>query len=108
MALTTWTAYFFASILIALSPGSGAVLAMSHGLSYGVRRTQGHHFRAAGRPAGDLAGGGRWRRVAAGGVRAGFQHCQNAGRVLPDLHRLDAVAFHPGACWRRYGVIASR
>ncbi|MEO6319838.1 MAG: LysE family transporter [Polaromonas sp.] len=40
MALTTWTAYFFASILIALSPGSGAVLAMSHGLSYGVRRTQ--------------------------------------------------------------------
>lgn len=40
MALTTWTAYFFASILIALSPGSGAVLAMSHGLSYGVRRAQ--------------------------------------------------------------------
>ena len=40
MALTTWTAYFFASILIALSPGSGAVLAMSHGLRYGVRRTQ--------------------------------------------------------------------
>ncbi len=40
MALHTWTAYFFASILIALSPGSGAVLAMSHGLSYGVRRTQ--------------------------------------------------------------------
>ena len=32
MALTTWTAYFFASILIALSPGSGAVLAMSHGV----------------------------------------------------------------------------
>lgn len=40
MALHTWTAYFFAAILIALSPGSGAVLAMSHGLSYGVRRTQ--------------------------------------------------------------------
>jgi homoserine/homoserine lactone efflux protein len=40
MALHTWTAYFFASILIALSPGSGAVLATSHGLSYGVRRTQ--------------------------------------------------------------------
>lgn len=40
MALHTWTAYFLASILIALSPGSGAVLAMSHGLSYGVRRTQ--------------------------------------------------------------------
>ena len=40
MALDTWTAYFLASILIAFSPGSGAVLAMSHGLSYGVRRTQ--------------------------------------------------------------------
>ncbi|MFZ2295664.1 MAG: LysE family transporter [Polaromonas sp.] len=40
MALHTWTAYFLASILIALSPGSGAVLAMSHGLSYGVRRTR--------------------------------------------------------------------
>ena len=40
MDIHTWTAYFFASILIALSPGSGAVLAMSHGLSYGVRRTQ--------------------------------------------------------------------
>ena len=40
MAFHTWTAYFFASILIALSPGSGAVLAISHGLSYGVRRTQ--------------------------------------------------------------------
>lgn len=40
MALHTWTAYFLAAILIALSPGSGAVLAMSHGLSYGVRRTR--------------------------------------------------------------------
>ena len=40
MAIDTWTAYLFASILIALSPGSGAVLAMSHGLSYGMRRTR--------------------------------------------------------------------
>ena len=40
MSLQTWTAYLLASILIAFSPGSGAVLAMSHGLSYGVRRTQ--------------------------------------------------------------------
>lgn len=40
MAIDTWTAYFFASILIALSPGSGAVLAMSHGLSYGMQRTR--------------------------------------------------------------------
>jgi homoserine/homoserine lactone efflux protein len=40
MAIDTWTAYFLASILIALSPGSGAVLAMSHGLSYGMRRTR--------------------------------------------------------------------
>ena len=34
-----WAAYFVAAWLIALSPGSGAVLAMSHGLSYGVRRS---------------------------------------------------------------------
>ncbi|WP_431096048.1 LysE family transporter [Polaromonas aquatica] len=40
MALDTWTAYFLASILIAISPGSGAVLAMSHGLSYGMQRTR--------------------------------------------------------------------
>lgn len=40
MAIDTWTAYFLASILIALSPGSGAVLAMSHGLSYGMQRTR--------------------------------------------------------------------
>ena len=32
-----WLAYFVASWVIAVSPGSGAVLSMSHGLSYGVR-----------------------------------------------------------------------
>ena len=37
----TWMAFFAASWLIALSPGSGAVLSMSHGLSYGVRKTEG-------------------------------------------------------------------
>lgn len=35
----TWLAFFVASWIIAVSPGSGAVLSMSHGLSYGVRRT---------------------------------------------------------------------
>lgn len=39
MAWDVWWAYFFASWAIALSPGSGAVLSMSHGLSYGVRPT---------------------------------------------------------------------
>ncbi|MDO5625340.1 MAG: LysE family transporter [Pseudomonadota bacterium] len=34
-----WLAYFAAAWLIALSPGSGAVLSMSHGLQYGVRQT---------------------------------------------------------------------
>ena len=34
-----WLAYFAAAWLIALSPGSGAVLSMSHGLSYGVKKT---------------------------------------------------------------------
>jgi len=39
MDLHTWVAFFLASCLIAVSPGSGAVLSMSHGLSYGVRKT---------------------------------------------------------------------
>ena len=34
-----WLAYFLAAWLIALSPGSGAVLSMSHGRQYGVRQT---------------------------------------------------------------------
>lgn len=34
-----WLAYFAAAWVIALSPGSGAVLCMSHGLAYGVRQT---------------------------------------------------------------------
>nr|WP_233101829.1 LysE family transporter [Variovorax sp. IB41] len=34
-----WLAFLVASCVIAVSPGSGAVLSMSHGLSYGVRRT---------------------------------------------------------------------
>ena len=38
MSFSTWIAFVFASFLIAVSPGSGAVLAMSHGLSYGVRK----------------------------------------------------------------------
>jgi homoserine/homoserine lactone efflux protein len=39
MDLHVWLAYFVAAWFIALSPGSGAVLSMSHGLSYGVRST---------------------------------------------------------------------
>ncbi len=38
MPLTTWIGFVVAAIFIAISPGSGAVLAMSHGLSYGVRK----------------------------------------------------------------------
>jgi homoserine/homoserine lactone efflux protein len=34
-----WLAYFAACWVIAVSPGSGAVLSMSHGLSYGLRKT---------------------------------------------------------------------
>lgn len=37
MELHTWWTFFAACWLIALSPGSGAVLSVSHGLSYGVR-----------------------------------------------------------------------
>ena len=39
MSFTTWITFFIAACLIAISPGSGAVLSMSHGLSYGVRKT---------------------------------------------------------------------
>lgn len=38
MRWEVWIAYFAACWVIAISPGSGAVLSMSHGLSYGVRR----------------------------------------------------------------------
>ncbi len=39
MDLHIWFAYFAASWAIALSPGSGAVLSMTHGLAYGVKKT---------------------------------------------------------------------
>jgi homoserine/homoserine lactone efflux protein len=35
--LNVWLAFLAASVAIAVSPGSGAVLSMSHGLAYGVR-----------------------------------------------------------------------
>ena len=38
MELQVWLAYFLASWVIALSPGSGAVLSMTHGLAYGVQK----------------------------------------------------------------------
>jgi homoserine/homoserine lactone efflux protein len=37
MDLHVWLTYFAAAWAIALSPGSGAVLSMTHGLAYGVR-----------------------------------------------------------------------
>nr|WP_314860141.1 LysE family transporter [uncultured Undibacterium sp.] len=38
MSFATWFSFFCAACLIAISPGSGAILSMSHGLSYGVKR----------------------------------------------------------------------
>jgi homoserine/homoserine lactone efflux protein len=38
MTFATWITFFVAACIIAVSPGSGAVLSMSHGLAYGVRR----------------------------------------------------------------------
>ncbi len=38
MLLSTWITFVIAGMIIAISPGSGAVLAMSHGLAYGVRK----------------------------------------------------------------------
>ena len=39
MDINVWLAFLAASVAITLSPGSGAVLSMSHGLAYGVRHT---------------------------------------------------------------------
>ncbi len=41
MSLTTWMYFVGAAWIIALSPGSGAVLCMSHGLSYGFKKASG-------------------------------------------------------------------
>ncbi len=41
MLLTTWITFVIAGTIIAISPGSGAVLSMSHGLAYGVRKASG-------------------------------------------------------------------
>ncbi|MDO9132669.1 MAG: lysine transporter LysE, partial [Hydrogenophaga sp.] len=38
MDFHVWLTYFAAAWVIAISPGSGAVLSMSHGLAYGVGR----------------------------------------------------------------------
>ena len=38
MSLATWIAFVIAGALIAISPGSGAILSMSHGLAYGLRK----------------------------------------------------------------------
>ena len=39
MTFTIWFTFFIAACIIAISPGSGAILSMSHGLSYGVKKT---------------------------------------------------------------------
>ncbi|WP_353156226.1 LysE family transporter [Herminiimonas fonticola] len=41
MTFTLWLTFLVAAVVIAVSPGSGAVLSMSHGLSYGVKKTTG-------------------------------------------------------------------
>lgn len=41
MTFATWFTFVIAACIIAVSPGSGAVLSMSHGLSYGVRKASG-------------------------------------------------------------------
>lgn len=38
MSFATWIAFVIAGTLIAVSPGSGAILSMSHGLAYGLKK----------------------------------------------------------------------
>jgi homoserine/homoserine lactone efflux protein len=39
MPLATWITFVIAATIIAISPGSGAVLSMSHGLAYGLKKS---------------------------------------------------------------------
>jgi homoserine/homoserine lactone efflux protein len=39
MPLSTWITFVIAGTIIAVSPGSGAILSMSHGLAYGLKKT---------------------------------------------------------------------
>jgi homoserine/homoserine lactone efflux protein len=41
MSFATWITFVIAGSLIAISPGSGAVLSMSHGLAYGLKKASG-------------------------------------------------------------------
>ena len=41
MLFSTWITFVIAGSIIAVSPGSGAVLSMAHGLAYGVRKASG-------------------------------------------------------------------
>ena len=41
MHLSTWLSFVLSAIVIAISPGSGAVLSMSHGLAYGFKKASG-------------------------------------------------------------------
>lgn len=41
MSFATWFAFVIAGTVIAISPGSGAVLSMSHGLAYGLKKASG-------------------------------------------------------------------
>jgi len=38
MSFATWITFVIAGTLIAISPGSGAILSMSHGLAYGLKK----------------------------------------------------------------------
>ena len=38
MEFSTWLQFTIAGVIIAISPGSGAVLSMTHGLAYGVKK----------------------------------------------------------------------
>ena len=66
MDMELWFAFMVACWLIALSPGSGAILAISHGSVYGVRRTS---ATIAGRS---------WRLIERTSIAASFQHQQQA------------------------------
>jgi hypothetical protein len=102
MNFATWIAFVIAGIVIAISPGSGAVLSMSHGLAYGLKKAS---ATVLGLQIGlilVLADRRRRRRFAAAGFRTGLHRRQDRRRAVPDLARHRPVARESRAAARRF------
>jgi hypothetical protein len=92
MLLSTWIVSSSPASLIAISPGSGAVLSMSHGLAYGLKKAS---ATVLGLQLGlmlvlVIAGAGVGSLVLAS--ESGLHRRQDRRRAVPDLARHRPVA----------------